>query len=314
MNITITEKDAGAPLIQVDENAVRLISRFGLGVFRPHCGKGFAYWDNQYRFSADTVLAAQGEQPVLELHITRRGIWKGSWEGVSATDAHPWQFNLSYTPHVNTRFLFRADRFYQSSDLHFDFGYLETLAPDFAALDVFLESVTRRTACDLSAHNHSCTREMMTLAAGLPGVAGSPDLLDLNVRQLLIAALEKISLDTGRSLPVITGRQVEGLHYAKVLIDELESEPLALKTLALQTGLNEYSLKHGFQLLFGISPYAYHVEQKMKRAKRLLLNTKMDIAAIAYDLGYAQSSSFGHEFRKLFGVSPGVYRKQQKPV
>lgn len=314
MNISITEKDAGVPLMRMDENGIRLFSRFGEGIFHPVHGKGFACWDNQYRFSGDTVLEAQGDLPVLELHIARRGIWKGSWEGMEELDVHPWQFNLSYTPHVKTHFLFKADRVYHSCDLHFDFEYLETLAPDFAALDVFLESVTRRAARNLSVRSHTCTREMMAVVKELAGVAGSAGLLDLKVRQLLIAALEKVSLDTGRPLPVITGRQLEGLCYAKTLIEKLEGGPLVLKALALQTGLNEYGLKRGFQLLFGTSPYAYHVEQKMKQAKRLLLDTEMDIAAIAYQLGYAQSSSFGHEFRKLFGVSPGVYRKEKLPA
>ena len=313
MDLAITEKDADAPLIQTDGQGIRLLSRFGEGVFHPHQGKGFACWDNKYRFSGDTVLAASADLPVLELHIARRGIWKGWWEGMEELDVHPWQFNLSYTPHVKTRFFFKKDKVYQSCDLHFDFEYLQTLAPDFAALDAFLESVCRRSACNLSERSHTCTREMMAVVRGLADASGPAGLHDQNVRQLLIAALEKVSFDTGRPLPVITGRQVEGLRYAKVLIEALEGGPLVLKTLALRTGLNEYGLKRGFQLLFGTSPYAYHVEQKMKQAKRLLQDTKMDIAAIAYQLGYAQSSSFGHEFRKLYGVSPGVYRSRNMP-
>lgn len=309
MDIAITEKDAGSPFVQMDASGIRLVSRFGEGVFHCHTGKGFACWNNHYRFSEDTVLEARADMAVLELHIARKGIWKGSWEGISALDVHPWQFNLSYTPHVKTSAFFRKDRVYHSCDLHVDFDYLQSLAADFPALDIFLTAVTRQAACNLSSRNHSCTREMMAIVNALFQTNLSITLFAMQVRQLLIAALEKVSIDTGRPLPVITKRHVEGLQYARTLIEGWDDQLLSLKELATQCGLNEYALKSGFQKLFGISPYAYHVEQKMSQAKCLLLDTNMAISTIAYQLGYSQSSSFGHEFRKAVGMSPGEFRK-----
>lgn len=58
-------------------------------------------------------------------------------------------------------------------------------------------------------------------------------------------------------------------------------------------------------MLFGVSPYEYHIQLKMQRAKELLLANCEPVAAIAYALGYAQASSLGAEFRKVTGLVRG---------
>lgn len=309
MHIEITEKDFDAPHVAISTDHIALQSTFGKGIFAGQVGKGYTYWRNEYLFARDTILEARADQPVLELHIARRGIWKGAWEGIEHLEVSPWQFNLTYTPHVKTSALFRQNKVYQSCDLHFDFDYLAELTGDFPALDQFLSAVTRQSATNLSARNHACTREMMGLVNIVFGTG--PVLTAMQVRQLLVAALEKVAIDTGRPLPKITKRQEEGLRYAKTLIEGWGDSPLSLKELAVQCGLNEYMLKSGFQRLFQLSPYAYHVELKMKQAEMLLLDTRMAISTIAYQLGYSQSSSFGREFKKTAGVSPREFRRKQ---
>lgn len=310
MQIEITEKGFDVPNVVIGTNHIALQSTFGRGIFTGQVGKGYAYWRNEYSFAKDTILEARADQPVLELHIARRGIWKGAWEGIEHLEVSPWQFNLTYTPHVKTSALFRQNKVYQSCDLHFDFDYLAELTVDFPALDQFLWAVTHQCAANLSDRNHACTREMMGLVNVVFGTG--PVLTAMQVRQLLIAALEKVAIDTDRPLPMITKRQEEGLRYAKALIEGWGDSPLSLKELAVQCGLNEYMLKSGFQRLFQLSPYAYHVELKMKQAKMLLLDTRMAISTIAYQLGYSQSSSFGHEFKKAVGMSPAEFRKSEK--
>ncbi|NLD93595.1 MAG: helix-turn-helix transcriptional regulator [Fibrobacter sp.] len=50
-------------------------------------------------------------------------------------------------------------------------------------------------------------------------------------------------------------------------------------------------------------------ELRIKEGKRLLGESKMNIAEIAFTLGYATPSHFNREFKKRIGVSPGVFRK-----
>jgi len=48
--------------------------------------------------------------------------------------------------------------------------------------------------------------------------------------------------------------------------------------------------------------------RRMDRAKILLLTTKMPIAQIALEVGFASQSHFGHMFRVTTGVTPLRFR------
>lgn len=314
MQIEITEKGFDSPVVFAGQQGIEMTSRFGTGSFACYQGQGFSFWNNHYRFTADSRLAARADMPVLELHIARSGIWKGSWEGVEDLELHPGQFNLTYTPHINTSVFFRKKMIYRSCDLHFEQYYLESLSPDFPELDRFLQVVSRGEPGSLSGRAHHCTREMTAACDAIIenpfGEKVQPYILVSKVREILVAALEKVAIDYGKTLPVFNKRQLSGLHYAKALIESSEETPPSLLELCGLTGLNEFSLKQGFRLLFGSSPYQYHVALKMAKAEKLLLDTKKSIASIAYDLGYTQASSFGHEFRKMTGRTPGEYRNR----
>ena len=47
----------------------------------------------------------------------------------------------------------------------------------------------------------------------------------------------------------------------------------------------------------------------MTRAKELLMNTRMPIADVAYQVGYNNYISFNRNFKKAFGVSPQSFRQ-----
>ena len=54
-----------------------------------------------------------------------------------------------------------------------------------------------------------------------------------------------------------------------------------------------------------------HIQDRLLlEARRLLAHSRMDVAEIAYELGYADVSYFGRVFRRHQGVSPGMFRKQ----
>lgn len=211
--------------------------------------------------------------------------------------------------------IFRKKTIYRSCDIHFELSYLQTLCNDFPALDIFLSSVTRGDASSLAKRNHYCTRDMIAATEAILnnpfGPKVQPYILASKVREILLAALEKVAVDMAKPLPVIRKNQQDALLHVKSVIELAGDTLLPLPELAKLAGLNEFTLKKGFRLLFGISPYQYYVEQKMKRAQQLLLETNDPVAMIAYELGYSQPSSFGHEFKKAMGMTPAELRKSK---
>jgi AraC-like DNA-binding protein len=63
-----------------------------------------------------------------------------------------------------------------------------------------------------------------------------------------------------------------------------------------------------FKVTYGITPYNYLLEHKMKTAKMLLKNTAMSISELAQYLGFANAHYFSNFFSKRAGISPKEYR------
>ncbi|MGS2741671.1 helix-turn-helix transcriptional regulator [Sinomicrobium sp. M5D2P17] len=92
------------------------------------------------------------------------------------------------------------------------------------------------------------------------------------------------------------------LHYV--------DEPLlSIKELAHSCGTNEFKLKHGFRRILGTTVFRFQRDERMKRAKLLVLNTDIPLKDIAGSIGYASSSHFYKAFKKVYGKTPHKFRK-----
>ena len=67
-----------------------------------------------------------------------------------------------------------------------------------------------------------------------------------------------------------------------------------------------------FKSAFGITPYAYLLNQKINFAKTMLANTNLSIKEVSYNLKFADEYYFSNIFKRKVGVSPTSYRKQGK--
>lgn len=68
------------------------------------------------------------------------------------------------------------------------------------------------------------------------------------------------------------------------------------------------ALRHRFRRQFGLPPGALRERLRLERAKYLLLDSPLPVAAIAERLGYARSAEFCRAFARRIGVSPGEFR------
>ncbi len=64
-----------------------------------------------------------------------------------------------------------------------------------------------------------------------------------------------------------------------------------------------------FKKAYGITPYAYFLEKKIKLAKDMLINTNLSVKQIADHLSFADEYYFSNIFKQKTGLSPTKYRK-----
>ena len=58
-----------------------------------------------------------------------------------------------------------------------------------------------------------------------------------------------------------------------------------------------------------MTPHRYLLSRRIERARRLLAETNMSIAQIAYLCGFSSQAHLTIAFRKLSGHTPGGYRQ-----
>ena len=76
--------------------------------------------------------------------------------------------------------------------------------------------------------------------------------------------------------------------------------------------LNEfYTL---FRKETGTTPRQYMISVRMENAKRLLLNTELNIDEVAEYTGYADRYQFSKAFRKFYNDTPAAFRREGNKV
>lgn len=65
-----------------------------------------------------------------------------------------------------------------------------------------------------------------------------------------------------------------------------------------------------FRNTVGIAPYAWFVQQRIVRAKRLLADTALPLVQVALECGFSDQAHFTKAFAKASGITPAKWRRQ----
>lgn len=85
---------------------------------------------------------------------------------------------------------------------------------------------------------------------------------------------------------------------------------LGLKDISSVLSLSNRRINELFQDAFGLSPYAYFIQLRIRKAKELLVSsTSMTVRDIAEKVGFRDTSHFVATFRRHVGMPPEQFRK-----
>lgn len=99
----------------------------------------------------------------------------------------------------------------------------------------------------------------------------------------------------------------ETIERIKKVIDEFYTDPKQLKKEIDGISISKNSMIWIFQDQLGITPVQYINKLRIKKAKKLLLNSQDTILSIALQCGFGSLSTFYRFFRHLVGMSPTQY-------
>lgn len=91
-------------------------------------------------------------------------------------------------------------------------------------------------------------------------------------------------------------------------IDAHLPEPLRLSQLAALVNWKLHDFLIAFRIGFGLTPAQYIIDQRLRRARLLLLSSRRDITDIAYETGFSSHAHLSTVFRKRLGMTPREFR------
>jgi len=103
--------------------------------------------------------------------------------------------------------------------------------------------------------------------------------------------------------------KVDAVNIRKVkmlLSDELNINH-SLDDLVVESGLSRFHLIRSFKQTYGLSPHAYQLDERIKKAKNLL-KSGHSIIETSHLLGFADQSHLQRNFKKRLAVTPKQYQ------
>ena len=112
------------------------------------------------------------------------------------------------------------------------------------------------------------------------------------------------------TLPEYTGGlPPHKLQQAIAFINDYLAQDLSLEAIANAVEMSQYYFARLFKQSMGIAPYQYLLQQRVERAKQLLVTTSLSIAQIARQVGFSNQTQLTIQFRKFTGTTPLNYRR-----
>lgn len=152
-------------------------------------------------------------------------------------------------------------------------------------------------------------------------VKGSPDarLAELLVADVLLI-LRRLDLTGWRDLLAgqhPAGRMAEGAMPAKVIemarfIAENGHRAISVGDVARAAKLHPNYAMTRFRVALGLTIGSYVLRHRLMAAQSLLVSTKKDLAALAFETGFGSVSQFHRSFRAHFGCTPAEYRRRMR--
>lgn len=274
-----------------------------------------------YRYKQGLTVTTRLNQPMIELHFQLEGSAHAqtiqSQAIQSSTDLDldikSGETNLMIVPPLSDTFELKEEMGGNIFSILLSIEYIKDLSNRYPELmEPILTKVNRKEFCLLKEQNLHITPRMRDVIQRIQNqsygqIAGSlfleAQILDL-LSQFFTNPEQPVSAN-GHSL---SRSDLDHIHRAReILLERLEAPP-TLAELSRFVGTNEFKLKRGFKEVFGTSPYAYHLQYKLERAKSYILDTDLTIAEIAYQVGYSDPSHLTNAFRKQYGIRPSDLR------
>lgn len=95
---------------------------------------------------------------------------------------------------------------------------------------------------------------------------------------------------------------------AKTFIEENYSREIDLEQMAHQAAISNFYFVRLFKRVFGLPPYQYLLQYRLKRSADMLLMSELPIYEIAMRCGFDSHITYSTQFKQFYSIPPSRYR------
>lgn len=141
-----------------------------------------------------------------------------------------------------------------------------------------------------------------------------PEIADENLLLVKLKELIHLLLKTNQASKLTAFLQSifsKSEYDFNAIVEKNKYACLKIEELAYLTNTSTSTFKRKFKALYGASPVTYFQQQKVDRAKQLLLVSDKSVGEIGYEVGFESVTHFNRVFKKITKQSPSNYRLSQ---
>ncbi len=134
-----------------------------------------------------------------------------------------------------------------------------------------------------------------------------PNLIKLDLLKILRLLSNHHLVEDEKTVYLTKGQML----LAKTVYDRLTKDisvHVSMREIAEELKVNESSLKNYFKIMFDMNVSEYMRVLRLKRAAKLLTETKLSVFDIADQCGYTNQGRFARLFKEYYGMRPLEYR------
>jgi AraC-like DNA-binding protein len=258
-------------------------------------------------FSSAIAFPVTHKRDFLGLHFNLGTRVHYIIDGVSYC-LRPRQYALLYMPSASYQCEVEPGKS-ETFSIHLSVRYLQHLENHFPILCDLLQNTRQRRFFPVSKKNLECTTEMRKkineiLHNDWTGICWET-FMNVRVLEILLSCLTNITIcNTGAkkhpNLPKLES-------VRKYLSDHL-TERFSADLVADKMKMDKHKLRKDFKAVYKITMQEFILEERLKKARAFLRDSKMPVNKIAASVGYKKLSNFTDLFKKRYGYPPSALR------
>lgn len=127
--------------------------------------------------------------------------------------------------------------------------------------------------------------------------------LHIHALSLLAEQFNRLTPPTPQPAAPLSVEDIQRVERARDLLSSQLDQAITVEYLATTVGINEHKLKEGFRYLYDNTPIGLLLELRMRKAYTLL-ESGLQVAQTAWQVGYKYPNNFSVAFTRYFGRSP----------